>query len=52
MNAIFIFLSVVLIVLYAEQDVDLAQQSCSGLENWKIKKKCWKIRFCSQDGMA
>ena len=33
------FQSVVLMFLYVKQDVNLALQSCSGLKNWKRKKK-------------
>ena len=39
-----IFQNVVLVFLYAEQDVNLAWQSCFGLKHWKIKNKLFKIR--------
>ena len=51
----FLLFKVLLMFLYAEQDVNLAWQSCLGLKNWKRKKnflKSGKILFCSQDGMG
>ena len=37
--------------LYAEQDVNLAWQSCIGLKNLKINVKNLGNFFCSQCGM-
>ena len=56
-NYDFIFQNVVFMFLYVEQDVNLAQQSCSGLENFKmaeknVKKNRRKKSFCSQEGMG
>ena len=52
----FIFQSVVLPFLYVEQDVNLAWQSCSGLENSKIAEKNVKNPekrcFAAREGMG
>ena len=55
-NWYFVLQSVILMFLYVEQDMNLAQQSCSGLKNEKIaqkkRKKSGKKLFCSQEGMG
>ena len=55
-NWYFILQSVGLMFLYVEQDVNLAQQSCSGLKNCKNRiekcKKSGENLFCSRKGMG
>ena len=55
-NWYFILQNVVSMFLYVEQDVNLAQQSCSGLKNFKPAEKnvtkSGKKMFCSQEGLG